>query len=252
MICRPVLAHGSSPRVRGTRVQVVRDGADGRFIPACAGNSPPCEPCARATPVHPRVCGELALAVFNDNGTIGSSPRVRGTLRRLELGEALERFIPACAGNSAAHAEERLDVAVHPRVCGELALHRADGHVLRRFIPACAGNSPAPSGSAGCCTGSSPRVRGTRRRRALSPPRSAVHPRVCGELPWSTPKVRRPRRFIPACAGNSLSAASTLFKQSVHPRVCGELCDPADAFPDEDGSSPRVRGTLRRWRTRTG
>ena len=93
-----------------------------------------------------------------------------------------------------------------------------------RFIPACAGNS-----SSAWCAGV----------------QSAVHPRVCGELPptlalnlrynGSSPRVRgtpggtraarRSQRFIPACAGNSGP----------------ELFTPGTG----GGSSPRVRGTRR-------
>ena len=79
----------------------------------------------------------------------------------------------------------------------------------------------------------------------MSSPPPPVHPRVCGELrkgkaprkgeTGSSPRVRgtpagvepagRPRRFIPACAGNSLGAVAQ--------------------FQAATGSSPRVRGTLR-------
>ena len=113
---------------------------------------------------------------------------------------------------------------------------------MRRFIPACAGN---------------------RNRNARVSARVSVHPRVCGEQPdhvpsfpsdpGSSPRVRgtaqpkpqdrMPRRFIPACAGNSgipLTKNSTL---AVHPRVCGEQRSPARLRTVSTGSSPRVRGT---------
>ena len=71
------------------------------------------------------------------------------------------RFIPACAGNSAAIVSGDAQKAVHPRVCGEQChgpylVHSvfgssprvrgtakpSDKHMVRlRFIPACAGNS---------------------------------------------------------------------------------------------------------------
>ena len=50
-----------------------------RFIPACAGNSSLSMRGATARPVHPRVCGELRLAVNVRWCKGGSSPRVRGT-----------------------------------------------------------------------------------------------------------------------------------------------------------------------------
>jgi len=74
------LGHGSSPRVRGTRIRSCRRSFQPRFIPACAGNAMKSSPPTAGKPVHPRVCGERsrvnAILVAHN----GSSPRVRGTL----------------------------------------------------------------------------------------------------------------------------------------------------------------------------
>ena len=52
------------------------------------------------------------------------------------------------------------------------------------------------------------------------------------------------RRFIPARAGNAYPTHLHRYVSSVHPRACGErLRGLLDTQPD-DGSSPRVRGTL--------
>ena len=234
---------GSSPRVRGTPRHRRTPPSCWRFIPACAGNSRKMS-CARCSwSVHPRVCGELGLR------------------RRRRCTQ--ERFIPACAGNSATWQPPTPAPAVHPRVCGELCRRvlrptrrrgsspRVRGTRQRpqpvrhahRFIPACAGNSCSP-------------------RR--SPGRGAVHPRVCGELRrkqpavdvfvGSSPRVRGtpctppsrpvPRRFIPACAGNSPATESGALSTRVHPRVCGELAWLPSWTLAQTGSSPRVRGTL--------
>ena len=216
------VAGGSSPRVRGTRQAGGERGRDQWFIPACAGNSP--RPSARrpAGSVHPRVCGELCITISAVIRVVGSSPRVRGTPLARPVRERGERFIPACAGNSAESAGRRRNRPVHPRVCGELgstticcATTAGSSPRVRgtpgaaapaarpaRFIPACAGNSNCVVPICIC---------------------QAVHPRVCGELPrpWTarragcgssprvrgTPRQRDPRspreRFIPACAGNS-------------------------------------------------
>ncbi len=58
--CSTSTGDGSSPRVRGTRIQ--RDAAmiAERFIPACAGNACASRSCAFRWTVHPRVCGERA------------------------------------------------------------------------------------------------------------------------------------------------------------------------------------------------
>ena len=172
---------GSSPRVRGTRSNGLPRAALVRFIPACAGNSRPPPRFPRRRSVHPRVCGELRRAWRGTRVQIGSSPRVRGTLEEPHALGVERRFIPACAGNSRPRGRTARSSAVHPRVCGELSFRAA---------------------SANASSGSSPRVRGTR----------SESPRPS----WS-------RRFIPACAGNSVRGVSAGHASAVHPRVCGEL-----------------------------
>ena len=217
-------ARGSSPRVRGTRaVNDVRELLV-RFIPACAGNSPFSNSPSTATAVHPRVCGELLVLGDGGRRSHGSSPRVRGTRLVDHPLRPRRRFIPACAGNSFNALTASRGMTVHPRVCGELVTRsRQSGH----------------------STGSSPRVRGTRRR-----------------APRNAPKVR----FIPACAGNSYTVRpvpdvahgssprvrgtrcfrrSSRCRSAVHPRVCGELLSLRSPFARQIGSSPRVRGTHR-------
>ena len=72
-------------------------------------------------------------------------------------------------------------------------------------------------------SGSSPRVRGT--LRPCGPPSLAL-------------------RFIPACAGNAFGVTGNQRMTSVHPRVCGERVLRIKTPKVDDGSSPRVRGTL--------
>ena len=194
-------AAGSSPRVRGTRSSLAVVPRPCRFIPACAGNSSFAASRRHRTSVHPRVCGELVRGCVATHARFGSSPRVRGTPAIRLLVQAVGRFIPACAGNSCQHSASASSVSVHPRVCGELC---------------------TPASSAQGDTGSSPRVRGTRR----------------------TSSATRPDcRFIPACAGNSPCRGCRVPAATVHPRVCGELKRMASAAVIADGSSPRVRGT---------
>ena len=218
------LAAGSSPRMRGTLCHLHGSGRLDRFIPAHAGNSPS-TPCS------------LSMDT-------GSSPRMRGTHDSGNVIGVRDRFIPAHAGNSQGVRLPCTRPTVHPRACGELSIAglsagvgcgsspRMRGtpiplgrlHLRQRFIPAHAGNSRDHIARSGT---------------------SAVHPRACGELErghgehvqpvGSSPRMRgtrrmgrfdsRPRRFIPAHAGNSKT----------------ELTDKQiDA-----GSSPRMRGTLR-------
>ena len=253
---------GSSPRVRGTPRIVLTLHGPQRFIPACAGNAPPLRRASPSHAVHPRVCGERACPEVDQGVAIGSSPRVRGTRRPHLPVPVRPRFIPACAGNAALSGPACGRDPVHPRVCGE----RSAGRALPKHT-----------------CGSSPRVRGTRRRygharvfvrfipacAGNAPPRAGlwarrpVHPRVCGERPadvrgerigdGSSPRVRGTRliahdavqvhRFIPACAGNAAPAAEDAPPRPVHPRVCGERFAAELARPPIIGSSPRVRGT---------
>ena len=76
---RNSLEDGSSPRVRGTPVNVRDDAHLARIIPACAGNSTLRVRRLLSLPDHPRVCGELAILSKEYGGKGGSSPRVRGT-----------------------------------------------------------------------------------------------------------------------------------------------------------------------------
>ncbi len=198
---------GSSPRVRGTRCTASMCGPGSRFIPACAGNSQFPQRRRRDSTVHPRVCGELNANPPGVPAHAGSSPRVRGTLAALVDRTEQERFIPACAGNSATPAGRGRKSAVHPRVCGELSpppdkISSTDGSSPRvrgtpkftinqmpqfRFIPACAGNSLRLFREGPAKPGSSPRVRGTHLRREV---------------------IGDGGRFIPACAGNSSSGSA--------------------------------------------
>ena len=262
-------AFGSSPRVRGTETGAHVPDRVQRFIPACAGNGRRRSGRTVARSVHPRVCGERLKKESLGAAAHGSSPRVRGTVWDCRELVADERFIPACAGNGSRTSAPVRWLAVHPRVCGERV---------------------ASGGAAGFFTGSSPRVRGTgaeqqrldRERRFI--PACAgngrqgdrgglhvsVHPRVCGERArragpqrlnlGSSPRVRgtgadlpavlREERFIPACAGNGVAAASPPRWRSVHPRVCGERTRIGLDHGSIAGSSPRVRGTGRRRRSR--
>ncbi len=71
---------GSSPRVRGTRLDRLGRGVGVRFIPAGAGNAHRSVRPTRVSAVHPRGCGERNSRCWNLYAVAGSSPRVRGTL----------------------------------------------------------------------------------------------------------------------------------------------------------------------------
>jgi len=131
---------GSSPLVRGTLLSGQQKLNGARFIPARAGNMLSISLLAASAAVHPRSCGEHSgRSTFSFSAT-GSSPLVRGTWEEVHGGGRLNRFIPARAGNIKAGIPRPVQVAVHPRSCGE--------HKAGRM------NGLAPAGS-------SPLVRGT-------------------------------------------------------------------------------------------
>ena len=253
---------GSSPRLRGTLGHGIRHSLRGRFIPAFAGNTEYLYGHFWYRSVHPRVCGEHALLIVLPATGYGSSPRLRGTHPPYLLFGFLLRFIPAFAGNTQGRGDGAWRRWVHPRVCGE---HLSDFQ-RNRLV-----------------RGSSPRLRGTRRRdpraegqgrfipafagntpiSTNAPTITGVHPRVCGEhaslaslvmsVSGSSPRLRGTRgdseslfcrfRFIPAFAGNTYSPGLESPVLPVHPRVCGEHFRDSKRVFAFVGSSPRLRGT---------
>ena len=233
---------GSSPRVRGTPRPGAAGPPRGRFIPACAGNTVRRRAGRRRETVHPRVCGEHH---FLDDGSLerrGSSPRVRGTRCRRVRRRRVRRFIPACAGNTDSSPSPPCSmIGSSPRVRGTLEPDAEPG-LDERFIPACAGNTTASTAS-GFTTPVHPRVCGEHSKaNAATPAASGSSPRVRGTL-CRVCERRRCRRFIPACAGNTVSPSAVSRRRSVHPRVCGEHTASSMRRPPGIGSSPRVRGT---------
>ena len=233
---------GSSPRVRGTRADLVAEEPARRFIPACAGNSSPSSPALRSATVHPRVCGELFSGGGQWDGEDGSSPRVRGTRSGPRARRSWRSVHPRVCGE----LFKRLAQPVHhrgssPRVRGTHSV-RPSKAVLLRFIPACAGNSFCAA-SRSTATPVHPRVYGELDGQTVLIARaSGSSPRVRGTPP-TVSRLLRWLRFIPACAGNSRARFCAPFRTPVHPRVCGELAKTPSEPTWNGGSSPRVRGT---------
>ena len=238
---------GSSPRARGTLVEVSPYGVNLRFIPACTGNTTLCSLHPPCHSVHPRVRGEHPVLRMVSAALNGSSPRARGTRSSQRTLSINLRFIPACAGNTRCSGATRCAQSVHPRVRGEHG-EQYVGPLLstgssprargtrnanrrkvreRRFIPACAGNTMCTP-----CAGLM----------------LAVHPRVRGEHERYQTGCRPYDRFIPACAGNTEPQKNDGPYYSVHPRVRGEHLAAFAALVAAFGSSPRARGTRYEFR----
>ena len=180
---------GSSPRVWGTPLTVIRPTPSERFIPTCVGNTCPPASQSHTVPVHPHVCGEHMFSRVQLPINIGSSPRVWGTHTAFDAQRQPERFIPTCVGNTVVTTLIQTQTTVHPHVCGEhtewiLKIDWGSGSSPRvwgtlsgprsrsgpsRFIPTCVGNT------------------------LLLPkktPLSSVHPHVCGEHWRSSHRAR--------------------------------------------------------------
>ena len=255
---------GSSPRMRGTPVAGAGAVVFAGIIPAYAGNTTKMIIMICTIWDHPRVCGEHVPATAPTTPPTGSSPRMRGTLRRFWRCALADGIIPAYAGNTCGLVPHAFFGKDHPRVCGEhndndgesiedlgssprmrgtlwISVSERDGHGI---IPAYAGNTvthlkcvirvrdhPRVCGEHGRHTrravaawGSSPRMRGTH-------PNARPYAHCCG--------------IIPAYAGNTSVASlpRPLFRD--HPRVCGEHSSSELITIMSMGSSPRMRGTLR-------
>ena len=136
---------GSSPRVRGKRPGPIQRPHPSGLIPACAGKTLRESRARAARQAHPRVCGENIILTAESQAEAGSSPRVRGKQVRAEAARSFTGLIPACAGKTNVLVLQLSNRRAHPRVCGENTLLAARKTRAQ---------------------GSSPRVRGKRRRRA--------------------------------------------------------------------------------------
>ena len=168
---RAILQQGSSPRMRGTLGQANRLIVRRGIIPAYAGNT-----CSRPLRLvvrrdHPRVCGEHRLPHMLPSTLWGSSPRMRGTLRRAVGHCKRHGIIPAYAGNTGSGCGGSPPPGDHPRVCGE---HHTS--LSLRII----------SG------GSSPRMRGTHVYVCASSSMSGIIPAYAGNTRASAPMVCAP------------------------------------------------------------
>ena len=174
------VTRGSSPRMRGTRVQQFASTLQHGIIPAYAGNTRYPPYCPQAVPDHPRVCGEHPRAPIMKFHGAGSSPRMRGTPTCADYEIPWRGIIPAYAGNTQDSGILRRFSRDHPRVCGE-HLWLSQCAALR------AGSSPRMRGTLNQLYISAqrkwiiPAYAGNTNSKQIKPPQYKDHPRVCGE-----------------------------------------------------------------------
>ena len=254
--------HGSSPRVRGTRVAEILPLDLARIIPACAGDATVIDP-ARAVPAdHPRVCGGRVRVASLAGRQAGSSPRVRGTRWALYWRSMGAPDHPrVCGGRCLARYGEKRFVGSSPRVRGTRPPASSFPR-SSRIIPAGAGTLlPAP----GFRTSARiiPACAGDASAQSMNLVSISDHPRVCGGrspsytfmMVWesSSPRVRGTlknvktrecrTRIIPACAGDAGLEPRLALRGPDQPRVCGGRAAFSRSGLALIGSSPRVRGT---------
>ena len=216
-----------------------------RIIPASAGQTTAERLAELERTDHPRECG--ANHVHGAYGEVddGSSPRVRGKLPVTANHSGCERIIPASAGQTHQSLCRDAEGTDHPRECGANHLkflnvpgelgssprvrgkHDSAAFYIGgdRIIPASAGQTALQREPVAIVRGSSPRVRGKRAE--------SVGNRVAS-------------RIIPASAGQTCAPETVVTARSDHPRECGANVPDLFFYRDQVGSSPRVRGKLRR------
>ena len=258
-------AHGASPRLRGKR----RGPPGGRSRPGCipapAGETAPGPSWPSGPSVHPRACGGNPSPPCSWRYMLGASPRLRGKPLDGRVGGGEGRCIPAPAGETLLTSTARCLREVHPRACGgnvldSLDLPFAEGASPRlrgkqnRFptcrmvsgcIPAPAGETVNPEGSdfgprvhPRACGGNGSQGRSKSGNRGASP-------RLRGKrAPYRAPT--RPRRCIPAPAGETGLLKPCRVSIRVHPRACGGNGCRALHILWRAGASPRLRGKPRR------
>ena len=186
---------------------------------------------------------------------------MRGNHANLDLSDATERSIPACAGEPSATPARTTNARVYPRVCGGTGWEVLPPLLTQGLSPRVRGNRGRTMRSF-LAVGSIPACAGEPERRASDRLWWGVYPRVCGGTVRSlrnrlvvqglSPRVRgNPghcghqdclRGSIPACAGEPGQSRRMAPIHKVYPRVCGGTAGEHWLHDIHTGLSPRVRG----------
>ena len=150
---------------------------------------------------HPRACGAHVRFSSLSKSSSGSSPRMRGSLCQQYFRHFCIGIIPAHAGLTQEGRQDHPECGDHPRACG------APNPVQPLFQ---------------LISGSSPRMRGSRRR--------------VGYPDWG-------RGIIPAHAGLTYRPSISSASRWDHPRACGAHKLRTLSASAVGGSSPRMRGS---------
>ena len=197
---------GSSPRVRGKRCPAIRVVTRMRIIPARAGQTARSRCRCRTARDHPRACGANGHGQHVTVDVRGSSPRVRGKLRRPPAKTPVTRIIPARAGQTGSSRPPWSAPSDHPRACGA--------------------NKGSQDGFAQLF-GSSPRVRGKRTAKTGQHATKRIIPARAGQTRYFQQRRFRRPDHPRACGANAAVIVSIRVTAGSSPRVRGK---------------PRIRG----------
>ena len=153
---------GSSPRMRGKQPEWTAYYRSEGLIPAHAGKTGYVYDRPRRGKAHPRACGENGIDTTTALGKMGSSPRMRGKRLLTSSMRRLAGLIPAHAGKTLPKPPIHGRRRAHPRACGE--------NLLSIAVPF-------------SFNGSSPRMRGKRRRAVEGHESGRLIPAHAGKTP---------------------------------------------------------------------
>ena len=254
---------GSSPRMRGSLLipQIIMILAG--IIPAHAGLTDFLDSLFDSQWDHPRACGAHDPVIATIAEVLGSSPRMRGSPWRWYFIVIRLGIIPAHAGLTWESRTTNCSSRDHPRACGAHVLALADFESRWGSSPRMRGSQARTHAEHGA-PGIIPAHAGLTDNIAREAAFHRDHPRACGahldttasmrRTSGSSPRMRGSRqllrvaviesRIIPAHAG--LTAISSLLCHCTrdHPRACGAHLQSGHNHSSDEGSSPRMRGSL--------
>ena len=199
------LEPGSSPRLRGTYGKHPSSSATRGIIPALAGNIGLVWLSSCCSWDHPRACGEHILCVVCYRGSLGSSPRLRGTWVSPSIRRRPAGIIPALAGNI---RSRRVSVTVlrdHPRACGE---------------------HPDDCPNSWFALGSSPRLRGTFRFHRLVGEHDGIIPALAGNMYFEEARRINKRDHPRACGEHCVWLVVCWLGGGIIPALAGNIVWP--------------------------
>ena len=134
---------GSSPQMRGARLEIEVHPVPGRIIPADAGSTATLDTATASKQDHPRRCGEHARQASTGPLSAGSSPQMRGARPPPGYSRVARRIIPADAGSTLCRSCISRSAMDHPRRCGEHLTQPSTGSPDQGSSPQMRGAPPA-------------------------------------------------------------------------------------------------------------